>query len=144
MADPKGKLVTPVGIRSDGAVVAPFAGGHVFQLERIINERKDLVSPANGLQQILSSAVPAGKIWVITLISSWCSNGNVTTMQVLFAWWVDNILVAYTTNPPHYVPTITQATGLLRAGELCLCEFHGTVVGDDLGFSILGYEMSAP
>lgn len=160
MADPKGNLVVPVAFRSDGslhalelddddqlkvaAIVRAQDGDKIFSLASIVEEQIADAALGAGSNDVDGTAVPAGKIHVITAISI-VLIGTAPTLYLVSAVGLASGTVLYHKLSPTASAWDTAAgTWLLQAGDFIRATVAGATGGDTLICRYSGYAMNAP
>jgi len=167
MPDPKGKLVTPVGITSDGKIVAllidddghlqidllsaptltvqSLAGDKIFAYADRLFEKVDQPDAVDGTTDIFTSAVPTGQLWVVQGATAFCTTAALTRIQL--GWSPDGVQISTfyaKPSPAAWDPLMWQGILILKAGEAIGARFVGTSAGDDVYLRVYGYVMNAP
>jgi len=169
MADPKGNLVTPVAFDPSGYPLALevdangylkvatasadnfLVGTHGYVsgawhkspislgYSSIVGERIINTNLPAGNSDINSTAVPEGKIHILTNLAYLYIGNTATTLGLGIYRAPTNFTIFVTYSPVSARYYDRQGWWVLKAGDLCRLSVFGATAGDDLYLDIVGF-----
>ncbi len=118
--------------------------GVVPSFEGVVAETVSEQNAAAGSNHLTSSAVPAGKVWVITHISAHDDDNNVTHIGIDVNHDGRSIIVKWRGATAADVTVDWDGHLFLDAGDYISVWFWGVTAGDAIVMNVFGYQINAP
>jgi hypothetical protein len=125
-------------------VIKPVNSGSLFAIESDIGNNLENLTLSAGVNNLDSSAVPTGKIWIITSIVM-IYTGTVATV-ILRAQLIrsSTIIRLFGVNTPTSgLPYDRQGHWVLMAGDVLRMSITNATLNDDAEFSFTGWQQTA-
>jgi len=127
-------------------IMHPITGkarNRIFAIDSSVADSKSNSDTAAGNVDLTSSAVPAGKIWIITNLQAY-NAVSVITRIILYAPFVAPFPWVKALNSPAVSQGIDcQGWIVLNAGQTMVARFIGCFLHDQIYFSYMGFQMDA-
>jgi hypothetical protein len=103
-----------------------------------------LVATGAGYQNLPGSAVPASKIWRITMIDAW--NNSRIAADIYLECYIGGVRFILADGAPSAISwqKILWCDLTLAAGDYINARLNSTVIGDTLRLQYLGVQQSVP
>ena len=136
----------PAGTKKIGSIdVASYpVAGLLNKVVATVGDHKTMVKPGAGDTVLDSGAVPTGKMWVITAITAYNSDANMTRLELGRLTAGDNWRLKLKANPLQYDGIDWQGSVVLKAGDKIRSIHSGGANGNNLHLYINGYEITPP
>jgi predicted RNA-binding protein associated with RNAse of E/G family len=119
-------------------------GDMLLAFESIVEEEKVNLNAAAGTNNLIGTAVPAGKIWCITNAGGINATSATTRIFVYVAGLANSVLIADKFAPIAAEWVLDNGLFYLQAGDQVAAQFQGCTLNDDLYLRYAGYQMDAP
>ena len=136
----------PAGTKKIGSVdVANFSvAGLLNKVLAAVEDDKAMVKPGSGATVLDSSAVPAGKMWVITAITAYNNDANMTRLELGKLTGGGNYRLKLKKDPIQYDGIDWQGSVVLKAGDKIRSIHDGGAADNTIKLYIVGYEITPP
>ena len=138
----KGATWEPIAVDADGILKSP--GGLLNKVIATVEDDKTMEKPGGGSTTLDSSAVPAGKMWVITAISAHNLDADMTRLELGRLTDETNYRLKLKKDPIQYDGIDWQGSVVLKAGDKIRSIHTGGAAGNNIWLYIIGYEITPP
>ena len=136
----------PAGTKKIGSVdVASYPiAGLLNKVIATVEDEKTMVKPGGGTTILDSSAVPTGKMWVITAITAYNADANMTRLELGRLPGAVCYRLKLKKDPIQYDGIDWQGSVVLDAGDKIRSIHTGGAAGNNIWLFINGYEIAPP
>ena len=131
-------------VATDKLLVASKSGDKIFGFESIVEETKSNLSLAAGTNSLLGTAVPTGKVWKITRVTTRYTGTVPTSLWITVEGLADGIGLLDQKSPVSGQDYGWTGEIYLQAADYVAVTVYGATLNDDLLFNYAGVQMNAP
>ena len=138
----KGATWEPIAVDAEGILKSP--GGLLNKVIGTVEDKKTAVKAGAGTETLDSSAVPAGKMWVITAITAYNNDANMTKLVLGRLTEANTYRLKLKKDPLQYDGIDWQGSVVLKADDKIRSIHTGGAAGNNIWLYINGYEITPP
>lgn len=129
---------------TDPLTVQAAGGDKLFSFESVVSEAKSNTNLSAGVNTLTGTAVPDGKVWVLTHVSTFYVGTSPTYLELLTRSKGILLILGRKLAPASEEILDWQGVVLMTAGDYVRAAVVGATAGDDMYFYYAGYQMDAP
>jgi len=134
-----------VDVKTMPTVTVQAAGGDkIFSFESIVEQALQNLDLAAGTNALTGTAVPAGKVWMITHAAADYVGTAPTDLRIVVTGLATSLYLKFEVDPVPGRWYMWSGNVYLQAGDAMSCTVTGATAGDDLYFRYAGVQMDAP